>query len=107
MVVFDGPFGSVFVHVCSCVFRLDPFDLKFSSSVVVAVLGCWSYGTLARRLLNCLLQQVVPSSGEGGAMTAALLRIVLVLVVVARWSMNLDVIFIISGIHCTAMIEDE
>ena len=35
------------------------------------------------------------------------LWVALVLVVVARWSMDLDIIFIISGVHCTAMIEDE
>ena len=40
-------------------------------------------------------------------MTAARLRLALVFVVVARWSMNLDVIFIISDVHCTTMIEDE
>ena len=45
----------VFVRLCSCVFRLDPSDLKFSSSAAVAVLGRWSYGTLARRLPDCLL----------------------------------------------------
>ena len=39
-------------------------------------------------------------------MTAARLRLASVLVVVARWSMDLDVIFI-SGVRCTAMIEDE
>ena len=48
----------------------------------------------------------MPGSGDGGAMTAARLRLASVLVVVARWSMILDVIFI-SGIHCTTMIEDE
>ena len=82
--------------LCSYVFRLDPSDLNFTSSAAVVVLVRWSYGDLARRHHDSLLQQVVPSSGEGGAMTAALLRIVLVLVVVARWSMSLDVIFIIS-----------
>ena len=45
-------------------------------------------------------------SGDGGAMTAALLRLASVLVVVARWFTDLDVIFI-SGVHCTFMIEDE
>ena len=49
----------------------------------------------------------MPGSGDGGAMTAARLRLASVLVVVARWSTDLDVIFIISGIRCTAMIEDE
>ena len=49
----------------------------------------------------------MPDSGEGGAMTAARLRLASVLVVVARWSMDLDVIFIISGVCCIAMIEDE
>ena len=67
----------------------------------------WSYGALARRLPDCLLKQVVPDSDDGGAMTAARLRLASVLVVVARWSTDLDVISIISVIRCTAMIEDE
>ena len=96
----------VVVFLCSCVFGLDFSDLRYSSSAAIAVLVRWSYGTLARRLSDCLLQQVVPNSGDGGAMTAARLRLASVLVVVARWSTNLDVIFI-SGIRCTAMIEDE
>ena len=49
----------------------------------------------------------MPGSGEGGAMTAARLQLTSVLIVVARWSMNLDVFFIISGVRCTIMIEDE
>ena len=49
----------------------------------------------------------MPDSGDGGAMTAARLRLASLLVVVARWSMDLDVIFIISDIRCTAMIKDE
>ena len=95
------------VRLRSCVFGLDPFDLRYFSSATVAVLGCWSYGALARRLPDCLLQQVVPDSDDGGAMTAARLRLASVLVVIARWSMDLDVIFIISGVRCTVMIEDE
>ena len=39
-------------------------------------------------------------------MTAACLRLASVLVVVARWSMDLDVIFIISVVRCPAKIED-
>jgi hypothetical protein len=97
----------VIVHLCSCVFRLDPSDLRYSSSAAVAVLLRWSYGALARRLSDCLLQQVLPGADEGGAMTAARLRLVSVLVAVARWSTDLDVIFIIYSIRCTAMIEDE
>ena len=95
----------VVVRLCSCVFRLDPFDLRYSSSTMVAVLVHWSYGALARRLPDCLLQQVVPDSGEGGVMTAACLRLVSVIVVVARWYTDLDVIFIIYSVRCTAMIE--
>ena len=45
-------------------------------------------------------------SGDGGVMTAACLRLASVLVVVARWSTDLDVIFI-SGVRCTAIIKDE
>ena len=96
----------VVVCLCSCAFGLNHSDLRYFSSAAVAVLGCWSYGALARRLPDCLLQQVVPGSGDGGAMTAARLRLASVLVVVARWSMILDVFFI-SGIHCTALIEDK
>ena len=97
----------VVVRLRSYAFGLDPSDLHYFSSAAVAVLGCWSYGALARRLPDSLLQQVVPGSGDGGAMTAARLRLASVLVVIARWFMNLDVIFIISGVHCTVMIEDE
>ncbi|EMS50408.1 hypothetical protein TRIUR3_20169 [Triticum urartu] len=86
---------------------LDPSDLRYSSTAAIAVLLRWSYWGLARRLPDCLLQQVLPDSGEGGAMTAARLRLASVLVVVARCSMNLDVVFIISGVRCTAIIEDE
>ncbi|EMS47599.1 hypothetical protein TRIUR3_32599 [Triticum urartu] len=123
---FSGVFSS-FVRVCVLLKktsrrRLLEDGIRFSppsprlngvSSIIqgrveaVAVLGRWSYGTLARRLPDCLLQQVVPSSGKGGAMTVARLRLASVIVVVARWSMNLDVIFIISGVRCTTMIEDE
>ena len=46
-------------------------------------------------------------SGEGGAMIAARLGLALVLVIIARWSINLGIIFIISSVRCTAMIEVE
>ena len=49
----------------------------------------------------------MPDSDDGGAMMAARIRLASVLVVVARWSMDLDVIFIIFGIRGTAIIEDE
>ena len=97
----------VVVRLHSCVFRLVLSDLRYSSSKAVAVLVRWFYGTLARRLPDRLLQQVVPGSGDGGAMTAARLRLALVLVLVARWSTDLDVIFIIFCVRCTSMIEDE
>ena len=96
----------VVVRLRSCVFRLDPFDLH-SSFAAVTVLVRWFYGALARRLPDCLLQQGLPGSGEGGAMTAARLRPASVLVVVVRWSTDLDVIFIISSVRCTTMIEEE
>ena len=91
----------IVVRLCSCAFGLDPSCLRYFSSAAVAVLGCWSYGALARRLPDYLLQQVVPGSGDGGAMTVARLRLASVLVVVARWSMDLNIIFIISGVRCT------
>jgi hypothetical protein len=40
-------------------------------------------------------------------MMAARLWLAFVLVVVARWSTDLDVIFIIFGVCCTAITEDE
>ena len=40
-------------------------------------------------------------------MTAARLRLASVLVVVVILSTDLDVIFIISSVRCTVMIEDE
>ena len=97
----------IVVRLHSCVFRLDPSDLRYSSSSVVVVLLCWSYGALAWWLPDCLLQQVLPCTSVGGAMTAVHLRLASVLIVVARWYMDLDVIFITSGIRCAAMIEDE
>ena len=74
----------VVVRLRSRVFGLDLSDLRYSSFAAVAVLVRWSYGALARRLPDCLLQQVVPGSGDGGAMTAARLRLASVLVVVAK-----------------------
>ena len=96
----------IVVRLCLCVFGLDPFDLRYSSLAAVVVLVCWSYEALARQLPDCLLQQVMPDSGEGGVMTAARLRLASVLVVVTRWSTDLDVFFI-SGVCCTAIIEDK
>ena len=97
----------VFVRLRSCIKKLDASDLYFFSSVTVAVLVRWSYGAVARRLPDCLLQQDSPGSEHGGVMAAARLRLVLVLVVVARWSSDLDVIFIASGVLCTALTVDE
>ena len=94
------------VRLCSCVFRLDPSYLH-SSSATVVVLVRWFYGALARRLPDCLLQQCLPGSDEGGAMTAARLRLAPVLVVVARWSTDMVVILITFFVLCTVMIEDE
>jgi hypothetical protein len=69
---------------------------------MVAALVRWSFGALARRLLVCLLQQVLlrqalPGFGDGGVRTAARLRLALVSVVVARWSIDLIVISLLLG----------
>ena len=40
-------------------------------------------------------------------MTSACLRLASVLVVVARWHVDMDIIFIISGICCAPMMEEE
>ena len=67
------------------------------------MLVLWGLSTMISRLSTTT--SFVDSS-EGGAMTAARLRLASVLVVAARWSTDLDVIFI-SGVRCIAMIEDE
>jgi hypothetical protein len=86
----------VFVRLHSCAYRQDSSDLCCSSSAKIDVLVCcWSYGALARRLPDCLQQQGLSGSHEVGAMTASRLRLALVLVVVARWSIDLDV-YVIS-----------
>ena len=91
-----------------CVFRSVSSDLRLSSLAMVAALVRWSFVALARRLpvrllQQALLRQVLPGSGDGGVRTAARLRLVLVFVVVARWSNDLFVIFITFGPLCTAI----
>ena len=56
-------------------------------------------------LLKNLKRQDLFGSNEGGVTMVACLRFALVLVVVARWSMDLDVIFIISCVCCITMID--
>jgi hypothetical protein len=91
-----------------CGLRSVSSDLRFSSSEMVATLVRRSFGALARRLPVCLLQQALlrqalPGSGDGGARTAARLRLMLVSVVVARWSYDLLVIFITFRLFCTVV----
>jgi hypothetical protein len=69
---------------------------------MVAPLVSCSFGSLARWLLVCLLQQALlkkalPSSGDGRAMTAARLQLALVSIVFARWYKDLFVILLILG----------
>ena len=97
----------VFLCLCFCVYGLDPCDIRFSTSAVVAVLMHWSFEALARWLPDYLLQQGSPSSDKGGSMMAALLRFVSVIVVVARWSTDLDEFFVTSHVLCTVMLFDE
>jgi hypothetical protein len=91
-----------------CGFMIVSSDLRLSSLAMVAALVRWSFGTLARRLPVCLLQQALlrqalPDSGDGGARTAARLRLVLVFVVVARWSEYQFVIFFTFWLICTTV----
>ena len=44
---------------------------------------------------------------EGGAITAAHIRLARVLVVVSRWSIDMNVIFVTSCVLCTAMLFDK
>ena len=92
--------------VCSCGCRSGFSDLLLSSLAMVAALLRWSFRALARRLLVCvlqqsLLQQVFPGSSEGRVRIATRLRLASLLVVIARWSEDLFVIFITFGILCT------
>ena len=94
-----------------CGFRSVSSDLKLSSWATVTALVRWSFGTIARRLPVCLLQQALlrqalPDSGDGGARTAARLRLVLVFVVVARWSEYQFVIFFTFWVICTTVDDD-
>jgi hypothetical protein len=93
----------VFARLCPCVWRLGPSDLCFYSSAAVAVLVRWSYEALARQHPDSLLYQCLPGSDEGGAMTAARLWLVPVLVVVARWSTDLDVSSNSTSVLCTIL----
>ena len=56
-----------------------------------------------RLLQQALLRQALPGSGDGGARTAACLRLALVTLVVARWSIDLFVIFTTFDPLCTAI----
>jgi hypothetical protein len=71
--------------------------------MMVAALVRWSFGALARRLPICLLRQALRGSGDGGARTAVRLRLVIVFVVVARWSSDLFVIFMTFRLLCTTV----
>jgi hypothetical protein len=67
--------------------------------MVVALLQ-WSFGVFVRRLHVCLLQltllqQALPDSDDGGAMTMAHLRLPLVFVVIARWSKDLFIFLLL------------
>ena len=61
---------SVGFRVSWCDFMSVSSDLWLSSLAMVTALVCWSFGTLARRLPVCLLQQpllrqALPDSGDG------------------------------------------
>jgi hypothetical protein len=76
------------------------------SLVIVAALVRWFFGTLARGLLICvlqqtLLQQTLLGSGDGGPRTAACLRLAIVFVVAAKWLKVLS--FITFGLDCTVV----
>ena len=96
----------VFARLCSCVYRLDILDLRFSSLASVAVLLRWSYGVLARWLRDYLLEQGLLGSDDGGAKSAARLQLAPMLVVVSRWSTDLD-LFFVYDILCTFLTVDE
>ena len=83
----------IFLRLRLAAYMFDPSDLRLSLTTMVAMVRQF-YGALVRGLLDCLLQQDLPGSGERGAMTAVRLRLAPVLVVLAMWSMNLIVILL-------------
>jgi hypothetical protein len=98
---------SVGFRVYWCCFMLVSFNLRLPLLVIVDVLVWWYFEDWARWLLICLLQQallrqVLPGSGDGGAMTAACLRLTLVSIIVA-WFKYLFIIFITFQTTSTAI----
>ena len=84
-------------RIHSCGFTPDSFDVRLSSLLMVAALVRWSFVILAQQFFVCLLQQTLPilfGFGDGGARMPSRLWLVLVFVVVARWSKYLFIIFI-------------
>ncbi|XBI09700.1 hypothetical protein VPH35_137192 [Triticum aestivum] len=96
---------SLFVCICVCM-QVGSFrsTLLFISGSCCS--GALVYMALARRLPECLLQQGLPGSSEGGVMTAARLRLASMIVVVIRWSTDLDVFFTSSTL-CTTLNRSE
>ena len=99
--------GPVSVRLRWRVYMLDSFDLRLFSSGLVVGLLCWFSGALIRQLPDCVLQQRLSNSDEVGAMTTVHLHVAPITVVVARWSMSLDVISVTFDVLCTDMIIDE
>jgi hypothetical protein len=62
---------------------------------MVAILVRWSYWASAWRLPDCLQLDGLTGSREGGVMIAVRLRLAPLLVVVAKWSIDLNVNFVI------------
>ena len=83
---------------CSILVSEDLAQFK-GSIATTSALGRWSLGARARRLSGCH-RQGQAGSGKGAA-TAARQRLILTAVVVARWSKDLDVIFIMFDVFCT------
>ena len=75
-------------------------DQSKDSMAATSALGRWSLGARARRLPGCH-QQRQAGSGRGAA-TAARRWLALAAVVVARWSKDLNVIFIMFEVFYTA-----
>jgi hypothetical protein len=104
--IFSDLFGFG-IHWCG--FMSVSFDLRLSSLAMVAALVRWSFGALTRWLPVCLLQQALlrqalSGSDDGEARTTARLRLVLVFVVVTRWSNYLFVFFITLGLFIVLLM---
>jgi hypothetical protein len=68
-----------------CGWVSNSFDLQFSSFTMIIVVVRWYFGILVSTIAHSSTTSFA-DFGDGGAMTARRLRLVLVLVILVKWS---------------------